>query len=364
MKKYLILYLLILVLLFSKMFLYQTLCLAITSEEFNVLSGQEKKTLLKDALQSSLSQMQNFSAKYTNQRFLCEFHDKKIISKTFPVTQDQYEYRRIGKSFWFHHWWTVSQNNKFNEVANTEAFESFDVTKGELRTLSTANHYKNKEWYAYIMNELAPACRDSLLPDLFDASCICDSYNVLGHIIQQVDNWNFLESEQNHLILLEMRDYSCEVPEQSSGTRKVWIDPEKNFSVVRELRNLLIANTVVWQVKECDDFQYLEGIWVPQKISVYGCFPGMPEKGSGSLLSVEDMKIGKLKRADLVVDFPKGTKVFDKIKGIEYFEGDPIPGTPSPQFTYVRYSLIILGVIFILLGIWKKIYEIKQGSKG
>jgi hypothetical protein len=142
-------------------------------------------------------------------------------------------------------------------------------------------------------------------------------------------------------------------------------DPQKNFLLVKEQRDLIAsAGKVIWGTGfEVVGSKRYDGLYLPLQIETHTFFRDNQEQGTGKKITVDEISIGKLKERDLVVVFPKGIKVFDKIKGIEYFEGDAIPGDPSSRSIYVRYSLMILGIIFILLGISRKIYEMKRNSR-
>jgi hypothetical protein len=278
--------------------------------------------------------------------------------------KSQFEFRKIGQSYWFHHLWFPEHNGQFLEEADSDSFETYNANDGILRTLTSASHLSADEKYGYIMNKAAPACEKSVFPEIFNLSCRCDSWTSMKHIIENSSSWKFVISNKPNLIAIEMDDYHCEFPKtKSSGKRTIWLDPEKGFVLVYENRDMTVLGNQWWSRKIVEDFLLVDGIWIPSKVINYRHFPNSFLEGSGVELTLDDVSIGKVEQSHLSVEFPNGITVFDQIRGIEYIEGDYVPDTPTQDASIFRYSMIFLGCVLLIFGLWRMYYEMKNSSK-
>lgn len=335
-------------------------CIAVSNDEFWLLKEDEKKQLIESALKSNIEKLQNFSFEYETDNFSCEFtKDRAISSRNKSFNKSKIDFHRIGKSFLAHRLFWYPENGTFTKKPTNETYEAFDANTGVLRTYHTAQHLK-EQWYGLIANETSSICKQTELPELLDFSCRCDTFSILNSVIKNSNTWRIIPSEESSIVVLEMDDTYCEDPTPQIGTRKVWLDIAKNFSVLKQERDLKVGKTPFWLITVVKELKLVSDVWVPSVSLGYGCTFDSQTKGGGVEYKLLDAKIGKSKSSDIGIVFPQGTKVFDKIRGIEYFEGDILSGDPTTGYYAVRYFLMISGVILIVLAVWRKMVEIRQ----
>lgn len=159
-------------------------------------------------------------------------------------------------------------------------------------------------------------------------------------------------------IVLRISDYSD--PKQSD-TRTYWIEPAKDFMIVRlERRNdrqegktHRFLHSDIWVIESTE----IDGIQVPRNVQWVGWSNRTkPDNCGVSVLTMTEMHIGKVKPSDLVVEFPDGTEVIDDFQQRAYVTGQvekplPLVNVQGIGKTDVRRALpwgIILNVTIVV----------------
>jgi len=117
-------------------------------------------------------------------------------------------------------------------------------------------------------------------------------------------------------------NYLFEFPINAKGSCfRYVIDPRKNYIPVK--RDILFPDKTVMVHEECDNFRQVGNLSVPFHFTWFD-----PTAKFGGEYKVLSMKVNEIKSPqELDFQFPKGTIVQDKVRGIRYKVGDDVSAT-------------------------------------
>ena len=118
-------------------------------------------------------------------------------------------------------------------------------------------------------------------------------------------------SEEDGLYIVEFRGYDG----PQAPWLRLWIDPTKDYVPVRQ--ELLFPDKSVMIREETSNWAHLGGVWIPLFYKT-----ACPLDRSWSQYRVTSIRVNEPVAEDsLAFDFPPGTDVHDKIRGIDYVVG-------------------------------------------
>jgi hypothetical protein len=293
------------------------------------LPEAEQLKVLHDGLERRAEILSNVYYKSTVENYTRPYVSRSLGEQKTIFAHDEQEYWTIGDSYRFQDSTYIRDEKKPLSMGNS----NFDAAKGIARMLGKHSQHPYPEGRisnihdnATKFNEYAKRC----LPGYLHG----DRPTLMQYLMDNFDKATLVNDASVPCTVpgtIAIRIVDAESP-NDVDTRTYWIAPERDFVIMRWERRddydkakKLFIYSDDWVV----DGAEIDGLWMPTFVQgATWTYKVPPQRAGTTDVKIQELRIGKVKEADLQVVFPDGTEVIDDFTQKAYVVGKsdrPIP---------------------------------------
>ena len=283
---------------------------------FRQLPEAEQREVLSKALRQRADILSNTHYRVDTVVFLAPYVQQELGKPAKRSYRFEQEYWKLGDSYRLNHAAFDWEEPKPQEWSDA----SFDAEKGVTRALYEDSQSRDLKGSIYgehssvtKLNEYA-----RFLPGTI--SSIRTSH--LQNLVDNIDNVELLKPSEHGDIALRIVD---KLSLNRTELNTYWLAPERDFSIIRWERRKIwpdgkrFQNVDLWVTEHVET----DNLWMPKRLLQVSWTDTTNLARAGvTELTLQEMKIGGVKPADLEIVFPKGITVSDTINGTKYIVGE------------------------------------------
>jgi hypothetical protein len=311
--------------------LLKCLCISLTSgicaptfAQLVSLPKEELESAVVDGISFRQSQLNNIMIKSFTKTSIHAINDGKIGHEIQVAEGNQSTTWKLGDSY-------KLQNDRFNNAetkpmwrvtANYESDQGVAKSLSEVGKVDLSNAVisaadENIVYLNKVAYQLGGSVTHSF-PDYIPTF----SQHILDHRKDMAVKVEKVENAE--LVVVTLPDVYGAPSTPPRGTRSLWLDPSKGWMIVRMQsgRGEEGATNGYWMRDELNvlESKRFGNVWFPTRISESVRASNAETPGTASVweTDVQDVSVGNVTKKDLLISFPPGTFVHDRIQMLDY----------------------------------------------